>query len=214
MRSTDGHVRKSSSLRECKKSKERGSIYGHRSSLRRAIRESLRDASAAAAVTTSVLDSIVVASTSLKSSSRSYLHHPLKNRRKTRPCSTSSSASSILINSPSPSSSSPTSSALSSAEPATPVRSDKSKIAQVSRTTDKSKEGSPLSSSAQRKGWHCIKEIVGEGRDRGDLVYLVEWEGSDPRSGTVWPSSWVSREPSTFGMMIPHGILRLLFEHS
>ncbi|KAI1346053.1 hypothetical protein F5Y01DRAFT_322172 [Xylaria sp. FL0043] len=39
-----------------------------------------------------------------------------------------------------------------------------------------------------RKGWHQVREITNE--VPGGL-YLVEWEGQDPRTGVKWPASWV-----------------------
>ncbi|KAI1213201.1 uncharacterized protein F4807DRAFT_471645 [Annulohypoxylon truncatum] len=42
------------------------------------------------------------------------------------------------------------------------------------------------------KGWYRIRSIVTEMRNRsGGLIYLVDWEGTDPRTGVSWPSSWV-----------------------
>ncbi|KAI1088185.1 hypothetical protein F5B19DRAFT_472311 [Rostrohypoxylon terebratum] len=42
------------------------------------------------------------------------------------------------------------------------------------------------------KGWYRIRSIVTEMRNRsGGLIYLVDWEGTDPRTGISWPSSWV-----------------------
>ncbi|KAI1454917.1 hypothetical protein F4805DRAFT_460292 [Annulohypoxylon moriforme] len=42
------------------------------------------------------------------------------------------------------------------------------------------------------KGWYRIKTIVTESRNQsGGLIYLVDWEGVDPRTGISWPSSWV-----------------------
>ncbi|KAI2615232.1 hypothetical protein GGR54DRAFT_642507 [Hypoxylon sp. NC1633] len=46
--------------------------------------------------------------------------------------------------------------------------------------------------AANRKGWYVVRSIVAEARKRdGRLVYLVDWEGHDPRTGIGWPSSWV-----------------------
>ncbi|KAI1393307.1 uncharacterized protein F4822DRAFT_8134 [Hypoxylon trugodes] len=43
-----------------------------------------------------------------------------------------------------------------------------------------------------RKGWYRVRSIITEAQNRdGRLVYLVEWEGLDPRTGIGWPSSWV-----------------------
>ncbi|RYP02144.1 hypothetical protein DL764_005939 [Monosporascus ibericus] len=53
--------------------------------------------------------------------------------------------------------------------------------------------------STPRKGWHGIKEIVSEGSDRGNLVYLIEWEGCDPKSGIMWPCSWVDAKDVSAG---------------
>ncbi len=50
----------------------------------------------------------------------------------------------------------------------------------------------PTLCRGHRGGWHGIKEIVGEGREHGRPVYLVEWEGQDPNSGVMWPCSWVN----------------------
>ncbi|KAI1277732.1 hypothetical protein F5Y07DRAFT_362769 [Xylaria sp. FL0933] len=54
---------------------------------------------------------------------------------------------------------------------------------------------SPNAGSAQsvpaRKGWHQVREITNE--VPGGL-YLVEWEGQDPRTGVKWPASWVKAE--------------------
>ncbi|KAI0382688.1 hypothetical protein F5Y04DRAFT_279464 [Hypomontagnella monticulosa] len=43
-----------------------------------------------------------------------------------------------------------------------------------------------------RKGWYRVREIFAEARDRnGKLIYFVVWEGIDPRTGFSWPGSWV-----------------------
>lgn len=69
-------------------------------------------------------------------------------------------------------------------------RKPRSNVAATSRA-----EGTPSTSTPSRcrfrGGWHSIKEIVGEGRQRGALVYLVEWEGTNPSTGVMWPCSWV-----------------------
>ncbi|KAI0805364.1 hypothetical protein GGR55DRAFT_292413 [Xylaria sp. FL0064] len=46
-------------------------------------------------------------------------------------------------------------------------------------------------SAPARKGWHQVREITNE--VPGGL-YLVEWEGQDPRTGVKWPASWVKAE--------------------
>ncbi|KAI1150755.1 hypothetical protein F4825DRAFT_391121 [Nemania diffusa] len=43
-------------------------------------------------------------------------------------------------------------------------------------------------SIATRRGWHQVREIINEAP--GGL-YLVEWEGRDPRTGVKWPASWI-----------------------
>ncbi|KAI1503300.1 hypothetical protein F5X99DRAFT_407117 [Biscogniauxia marginata] len=44
----------------------------------------------------------------------------------------------------------------------------------------------------RRKGWYRVKEVTHEARRASSLVYLVEWEGRDPKTGALWPSSWVA----------------------
>ncbi|KAI1306659.1 hypothetical protein F5Y03DRAFT_136839 [Xylaria venustula] len=44
-----------------------------------------------------------------------------------------------------------------------------------------------------RKGWHHVRQITNE--VPGGL-YLVEWEGQDPRTGVNWPASWVRIPPN------------------
>ena len=39
--------------------------------------------------------------------------------------------------------------------------------------------------------WYAIKEILGERRKHGDLEYLVDWEGNDPKTGDPYCRSWV-----------------------
>ncbi|KAI0427349.1 hypothetical protein F5Y09DRAFT_316452 [Xylaria sp. FL1042] len=46
-------------------------------------------------------------------------------------------------------------------------------------------------STPVRKGWHQVREITNE--VPGGL-YLVEWEGQDPRTGVKWPASWVKAQ--------------------
>ena len=179
--------------------KQPNESHGHRRSLRLAMRESLRDASAAAVpINFTADDSGPAPSVSHKSPSTTRLKHSLNNSRR-RPRSANSTTSSASSHSTGSSSLSHATSAVSSAEPATQPQRGKNRATRGDHTTKKSKGGSLPSSSACRGGWHRIKEIVGEGRDRGDLVYLVEWEGSDPKSGTMWPCSWVSWQCPTFG---------------
>ncbi|KAI1121553.1 hypothetical protein F5Y10DRAFT_288326 [Nemania abortiva] len=45
-----------------------------------------------------------------------------------------------------------------------------------------------LQSIATRRGWHQVRGIINE--VPGGL-YLVEWEGRDPRTRVKWPASWV-----------------------
>ncbi|KAL7626105.1 hypothetical protein AAE478_002875 [Parahypoxylon ruwenzoriense] len=45
--------------------------------------------------------------------------------------------------------------------------------------------------SALPNGWYAVSEIVGETRKAGRALYLVDWEGVDPRTGEQWPNSWV-----------------------
>ncbi|KAI1378436.1 hypothetical protein F4677DRAFT_394952 [Hypoxylon crocopeplum] len=54
-------------------------------------------------------------------------------------------------------------------------------------------------SIASRKGWYRVRCIIAEARNPdGRTVYLVDWEGCDPRTGTGWPGSWVNaRDVST-----------------
>ncbi|KAI3320450.1 hypothetical protein HD806DRAFT_506411 [Xylariaceae sp. AK1471] len=47
---------------------------------------------------------------------------------------------------------------------------------------------SHLQSTSMRKGWHRVHEIV---NDAPGGLYLVDWEGQDPRTGVMWPASWV-----------------------
>ncbi|KAI1419974.1 hypothetical protein F5Y12DRAFT_788636 [Xylaria sp. FL1777] len=56
-------------------------------------------------------------------------------------------------------------------------------------TLQKNPSNSRLASA--RKGWHQVREITNE--VPGGL-YLVEWEGQDPRTGVKWPASWVKAE--------------------
>ncbi|KAI1760828.1 hypothetical protein GGR53DRAFT_508109 [Hypoxylon sp. FL1150] len=45
---------------------------------------------------------------------------------------------------------------------------------------------------ATANGWHRIRAIVAEAcAPDGQVSYLVDWEGRDPRSGMPWPNSWV-----------------------
>lgn len=43
-----------------------------------------------------------------------------------------------------------------------------------------------------RKGWYYIRHIVAEVGKDDRHMYLVEWEGINPMTGTKWPNSWVS----------------------
>ncbi|KAI1465203.1 uncharacterized protein F4812DRAFT_136492 [Daldinia caldariorum] len=44
-----------------------------------------------------------------------------------------------------------------------------------------------------RKGWYHVRSIINEAHDvRGRLIYFVDWEGQDPRTGIGWPGSWVN----------------------
>lgn len=44
-----------------------------------------------------------------------------------------------------------------------------------------------------RKGWYRVRSIITEAHDRnGHLIYFVDWEGHDPRTGIGWPGSWVN----------------------
>ncbi|KAH9886152.1 hypothetical protein F4778DRAFT_483224 [Xylariomycetidae sp. FL2044] len=43
-------------------------------------------------------------------------------------------------------------------------------------------------------GWYRIRQITNEVRMLGNLVYLVEWEGTNPMTGVGWPASWVDAE--------------------
>ncbi|KAI0845059.1 hypothetical protein F5Y00DRAFT_247181 [Daldinia vernicosa] len=46
-----------------------------------------------------------------------------------------------------------------------------------------------------RKGWYRVRSIITEAHDRnGHLIYFVDWEGHDPRTGIGWPGSWVNSE--------------------
>ncbi|KAI1247044.1 hypothetical protein MGN70_010929 [Eutypa lata] len=118
--------------------------------------------------------------------------------------SSTSSSPSGLAQSPSSSlspSSSVTSESLSPSAPRSSVRRKRRGNATPADVAKGLLQGfSPTSSPhsrGRRGGWHGIKEIVGEGRERGSLVYLVEWEGSDPNTGVMWPCSWVSHfEPN------------------
>lgn len=57
--------------------------------------------------------------------------------------------------------------------------------------TGRARPATEEKSHHQRNNWHPIREIVGEGRRDGNVVYLVDWEGHDPKSGVMWPNSWV-----------------------
>ncbi|KAI1085455.1 hypothetical protein F5B20DRAFT_518420, partial [Whalleya microplaca] len=43
-----------------------------------------------------------------------------------------------------------------------------------------------------KRGWYRVREIVSQARAGSGVVYLVEWEGRDPRTGCRWPGSWVN----------------------
>ncbi|KAI2466963.1 hypothetical protein F4781DRAFT_330264 [Annulohypoxylon bovei var. microspora] len=68
---------------------------------------------------------------------------------------------------------------------------DEGKSGQYARVDDASRpnaNGIPT----PYKGWYRVRSIVTEMRNRnGRLIYLVDWEGTDPRTGISWPSSWV-----------------------
>ncbi|KAI0594856.1 hypothetical protein F4775DRAFT_414402 [Biscogniauxia sp. FL1348] len=64
------------------------------------------------------------------------------------------------------------------------------------RTRTRNRSRSRSNGGGRGRGWHRVREIVHEvggnsaaGRKK---VYLVEWEGRDPRTGAAWPSSWVN----------------------
>ncbi|XXH04520.1 hypothetical protein Hte_010936 [Hypoxylon texense] len=55
---------------------------------------------------------------------------------------------------------------------------------------------------APRRGWYQVRAIVAEaggggGGGDGRRMYLVDWEGRDPRSGCPWPYSWVDAKDVT-----------------
>ncbi|KAI1818690.1 hypothetical protein GGS20DRAFT_591337 [Poronia punctata] len=50
-------------------------------------------------------------------------------------------------------------------------------------------------SETARKGWYRVRQII----DNVDGMYLVEWEGCDPRTGIMWPASWVKAEDVSEG---------------
>ncbi|KAI1201174.1 hypothetical protein F5X97DRAFT_290558, partial [Nemania serpens] len=56
-----------------------------------------------------------------------------------------------------------------------------------SRTHQSGKDNSQSISSA-RKGWYQVQNIINE---TPSGLYLVEWQGRDPRTGAKWPASWV-----------------------
>ncbi|RYP26440.1 hypothetical protein DL768_011733 [Monosporascus sp. mg162] len=177
-----------------------GSSYGCRSSLRRAIQESLRDAPPAAPVLASVPDSVVphtpLAFTppgSPPSPSSRYSTSTSASTTGTS-CSSASSASISLASSPSSRATASPLGPLATPKASSPHR--KKKRANMSGGVV---DESPGLLFTPRKGWHSIKEIVGEGRDRGNLVYLIEWEGCDPKSGTMWPCSWVDAKDVSAG---------------
>ncbi|XDG01022.1 hypothetical protein ABKA04_000637 [Annulohypoxylon sp. FPYF3050] len=63
---------------------------------------------------------------------------------------------------------------------------------QYARVDDKDRP-SPNGLATPFKGWYRIRSIVTEMHNRnGGLIYLVDWEGTDPRTGVSWPSSWVA----------------------
>ncbi|RYP58764.1 hypothetical protein DL769_008822 [Monosporascus sp. CRB-8-3] len=177
-----------------------GSSYGCRSSLRRAIRESLRDAPPAARAIASVPDS-VAPRTPLAFTLPGSPPSPSPEH------STSTSASTTGASCPSaPSASTSLASSLSStatASPlgplATPKASPPHRKKKRGSVSGCVVDGSQGVLSTPRKGWYGIKEIVGEGRDRGNPVYLIEWEGCDPKSGVVWPCSWVDAKDVSAG---------------
>ncbi|KAI1654618.1 hypothetical protein F4813DRAFT_370567 [Daldinia decipiens] len=44
-----------------------------------------------------------------------------------------------------------------------------------------------------RKGWYRVQSIIAEAHDRsGHLIYFVDWESHDSRTGIGWPGSWVN----------------------
>ncbi|RYP14494.1 hypothetical protein DL765_006330 [Monosporascus sp. GIB2] len=169
-----------------------GSSYGRRSSLRLAIRESLRDAPPAAPVLASVPDS-VVPHTPLAFTPPGSAPRPSSQHSTSTSASTTGTTGSSTLSAPTSLASSPSSTACASppgplATPKAPPLHRKKKRGSVSSgVVDESHGILPT----PRKGWHSVKEIVGEGRDRGNLVYLIEWEGCDPKSGIMWPCSWV-----------------------
>ncbi|KAI0904418.1 hypothetical protein F4823DRAFT_628639 [Ustulina deusta] len=50
------------------------------------------------------------------------------------------------------------------------------------------RDPSDSKSASARNGWHQVREIANEAPNG---LYLVEWEGLDPRTGVKWPASWV-----------------------
>ncbi|RYP68597.1 hypothetical protein DL771_006569 [Monosporascus sp. 5C6A] len=177
-----------------------GSGYGCRSSLRRAIRESLRDAPPAAPVLASVPGSVMphtpLAFTPPGSPRSPSSQHSTSTAASTTgtSCSLPSSASTSLASSPSATATASLLGPLATPKASPPHR--KEKRGSVSGGVVDESQGVL---SAPRKGWHGIKEIVGEGRDRGNLVYLIEWEGCEPRSGIMWPCSWVDAKDVSAG---------------
>ncbi|KAI2636531.1 hypothetical protein GGS26DRAFT_499682 [Hypomontagnella submonticulosa] len=170
-----------------------------RSSLRRAIKESLRDRNAVPSATTppSTLSRTLSSSSSIAKKSASAAPSSLASAPRTRSLSTAATANS----SPSSTKTSPST---------TPSRRSRRQLAlKQSRRQLGNKLGSahPSYSSqgaqedkvdtngilTSRKGWHRIREILAEARNQdGHLIYFVDWEGSDPRTGVSWPGSWVN----------------------
>ncbi|KAI0114738.1 hypothetical protein F4814DRAFT_448575 [Daldinia grandis] len=168
-----------------------------RSSLRRALKESLRDVAAIRTVATITATSsstlptppITPGFVSVKSSSPSSPYPPVNTPEISSIHSSASPPNYITARSSPDSASAPT---LGYKE------SDDSRRAESDSGHERSEHqevagktninGIPTS----RKGWYRVRSIITEGHDRnGHLIYFVDWEGHDPRTGVSWPGSWV-----------------------
>ncbi|OTA76187.1 hypothetical protein M434DRAFT_18524 [Hypoxylon sp. CO27-5] len=188
--------------------------HAQRSSLRKAIQESLLDPSAVAASTAPPPDLAPQSShTPQRSSLRQAIKQSLQDTTATAALTTSLASPSLTLTSPSKLTSGtdsaqsiPSTPAATSQTPATPP-SASSSLSELSNGSDYAPDGSEGGGHGpaavtnvgtngalpSRKGWYRVRSIIAESRNqKGALIYLVDWEGLDPRTGVAWPSSWVN----------------------